>query len=191
MRKLAIILSSLSVLLLALPASALTYKTVSRVNGTAAEAVWESVDGNVVTDTYVAADVTNLGSEVYLEVDTFNTETSDFTCKNAYVLTPDASLFTVNKLNSATLNPVTVELYDCFTLEDMGSTTVQANWTGAGKTVKQSVVFRTRGGFSETFKSTSVLRNASATGSLNSVDLGSSFLADLVQFKQMDMTRVK
>ncbi len=193
MKKIITILSISAFLLTALPAHALIYKSVLRVNGTAAEAFWESVSGPIVAYTYVVADVTNLGSDVYLEVGTYDTDLSEFvSCNFGYLFTSSTSVFTVNKLNTATLNPTSIELYDCFTWESAGTSTVAADWVGVGKTQKGRFSFKSKStGFSEMFKSSSTFRSASATGSLNSSPLGTALFADMVQFKYMDLFKVK
>ena len=186
------VLSVSAVLFSAAPASALTEHYMTRTSGTGAIADWQSEDGDVYTDTYVQANKTKSGTDIYVSICTYNEETEDSSCQEGYRFTT-GNEFSFKKLDSATLSPVSVDLYDDYGYGDYVRTiTVQVNWTGFGKTSKGRFQYRqSYDGFSMRTSEQSTVRNASATGAVDAVSLGAAAYAQMGQFKSIDTLRIK
>src|SRR5258708_6633617 len=133
---LAAALSALLVVLTAAPVSASTTTYLSRSNGTAAVADWQAPDGDITQDAFVQAEKTRLGTDVFVSLCDFNNVTLDVSCRAGFLSTTD-NVFSYSRLDSATLAPVEIELYDDFGYGNpSGTVTVQANWTCSGKAQK-------------------------------------------------------
>jgi|GEM_PF-4224091 len=186
------IAAALGILFAATPVSASTTHYITRTNGNAASADWQSVNGDITTDSYVEVDQTKAGTDVFVSLCTYNEATEEGSCQAGY--SPAANnVFTVNKLNSAALSPVQVQLYDDYGYGNPTSVvTVQASWTGSGKTQKGRFQYKQSfGGFTEITDGQSTLRNASASGSIDGTDLGPSSYGELVQFRTLDLLKIK
>jgi hypothetical protein len=191
MRKIYTLVFALMVLLsVTMSAAALESKTIYRQNGVAAVASWsdETPDGTTFTD--LQADETNGGTDVFVFI---NTPT---TFKSGSILTQEDVFEINNKLTTATLSPVQMSLsiFNSSTGEFIGeeTITIQAQWTGVGDLTKSSSKFMSKSGeFTEKFSDSSIIRDASATGSINGQELGISDFAELIKFKSASMTMEK
>jgi hypothetical protein len=105
----------------------------------------------------------------------------------------DPNVFEIdNKLASATLSPVTMEVI----ISDESSNpigtaeiTVQATWEGIGDILTQKSKFKEDlDGFSLKIKGSDESRRAIAEGSIDNADLGTADVANLFAFKQVTMT---
>ena len=192
MKKIYAITFALMVLLtMAMSAEALQYKTISRSNGVAADASWTETDGDVTTDTYLYVTETDDGTDISLYIYTYDTMTGTWSDKSGYMYTQDDVFSMDKKLNSASLSDVQIEVYDWYTGESE-TMTVSADWTGTGKITKSS--YKSMSKYDDYVwrsSDSSSYRSAIATGSINGDDLGSSYSATLIKFKQayMDMEK--
>lgn len=190
MRKSYTILLALVVLLsTAMSVQALESKTIERHNGASASADWSETNGDITTYTYLSVTETDDGTDIYVSTYTYG---SDFwSDKSGYMFTED-NVFTINKkLNSASLSDVEINVNDWNT----GLTetlTVKADWIGKGDVSGGSYTSRSQSG-NYVWKSSdsSKYRDASATGSINGLDLGASSYASLSNFKNAYMSMEK
>jgi hypothetical protein len=169
--------------------------TVVRTSGVSAQAAWTSQTGNIVTDTFIDAVKTKVGTDVYVTVCTYNVHNDDsYECKNGYTIAPSNAL-SVNKLNTATLSAVSVDLYeydyDNYEANFVNTVTVSASWTGYGQVQKGSYRYRSSfDGYTFSYSSSTAYRSATATGTINGSNLGSAVYGEILQFKSMDSSRV-
>jgi hypothetical protein len=164
-------------------AAALDSKTIFRQNGNAADASWSSPDGSTFTGLSVSK--TDDGTDVFVFIST------PTTFKFGFIFTQEDVFDINNKLTTATLSPVKVDLFDLST-GTVETITIQAQWTGFGDLTKSSSKFTSKSGeFVEKFSDSSTIRAATATGSINGQDLGTSDFADLINFKSASITMEK
>lgn len=106
----------------------------------------------------------------------------------------DQNVFdTDKKLESASLSPVTMQVFE---LDEFGNVideaqiTIQVTWEGTGDTFTQRVNEHESEGkhFRLHFKNTFFGRQATAEGSINNVNLGTTEAAELSTFKRMIMS---
>ena len=125
------------------------------------------------------------GVDVYVSDCDYNLVTEVSSCQFGSLFTTDKSVFTVNKLNSATLAPVSVELFDD-SWNPVGPVVVEANLTGVGPTQKgNNKVQETYDGLKISYKGQYTYRNALVNSVLDGNDLGETSYGGLVQFKSM------
>ncbi|KCZ72568.1 hypothetical protein ANME2D_00997 [Candidatus Methanoperedens nitroreducens] len=187
MKKLYALVFALMLLLsTSISAVALESKTIYRQNGAAAYAVWSETAGDVYTDKFLSVTKTNDGTDIYVSICTFSTE-GDYSCKWGYKFTPEA-VFDINKkLESATLSTVQVDLYDWYS-PAMETVTIQAQWTGTGDATKGSYkVISKYGDYTSKYSDRSTFREATATGSIDDQELGTSDFGAMVNFKSAYM----
>ncbi len=164
-------------------ATALEFKTITRQNGEAADASWSTPDGSNFTG--LSAMKTNDGTDIFVFIST------PTTFKIGSKLTQEDVFDIDKKLTTATLSPVEVELFDLNTGE-VENITIQAQWTGVGDLTRGSSKFTSKSGeFIAKFSDSSSIREAAATGSINSQDLGTSNFGELIKFKSASMTMQK
>ncbi len=190
MRKSYTILLALVVLLFtAMSVQALESKTIERHNGESASANWYEISGDTTTSTYLSVAESNYGTDVYVEIYTYGPCSESW--KSGYMCTQDNVFKASKKLNSASLSEVQVEVYDCYTGETE-ILTIQADWVGQGDISTGSYTSRSKSGdyISRTSESSSY-RDASATGSVDGLDLGISSYASLSNFKNAYMSMTK
>ncbi len=171
-------------------AAALESKTIFRQSGVAAVASWSDETPDGTTFTGLAADETNDGTDVFVFIDT------PTTFKFGSIFTQEDVFDINNKLTTATLSPVQMNLsvFNSSTEEFIGeeTITIQAQWTGVGDLTKNSFKFMSKSDeFTAKFSDSSTIRDASATGSINSQELGTSDFAELIKFKSASMTMEK
>lgn len=185
MRKLFSVTLALIVLLLfATSVQALESKTIQRDNGDSADASWSTTDCNLITNTYLSAVKSNDGTNIYLEIYTWDT-TTGATVSDEYgsMFTTDDVFSMDKKLNSASLFEVPINVYNWYTGE-VKTFNVTADWTGTGEVQKGSYTsVSTSGDYRFKSTSSSTYRTATATGSINNNDLGQNSFADLNKFK--------
>ncbi len=175
-------------------ATALEQKTMDRQNGMAAFADWtETTPAGLTTDTSVSVTQSNDGTDIYLSVCSF--DNVNWSCKSGYKFTQDSVFSIDKKLDSANLKSVQIDFYQwtcdetgmCWETPD-GTATIEANWAGYGDVSKGSSKYISRSGdFISKYSDSSSVREATATGTLDSVELGPSNFGGLVIFKYASM----
>lgn len=171
-------------------AQALEEKTIYRQNGESAFAAWYEQTPDGSTDKSVNVMKTDDGTDIYVSICSSDMD-GYYTCKSGYSFTTD-NVFTIDKkLGSATLSAINVDVYD-WNNPVVETVTVQAEWAGTGDAVKGS--FKTTSKFGDyvsKYSSSSTQREATATGSLNGVELGVSTYGGMVTFRDASMWMVK
>jgi hypothetical protein len=201
MRKLYTVIFALTVLLsTSVSVNAMEYKEVSRQDGAYAFADWTETNGNVTTYTYLSVDETNDGTYVHVSMYTYDSETGYYSDKWGSMNTQDDVFSIDKKLDSASLSQVEIVLYEQYYDEtegyymskEAGTLNVKADWTGIGDLSKGSFKYTSKDG-DYAFRSTdsSLSRDASVTGSINGIDLGSQYYASMVSFKSAYMSMEK
>jgi hypothetical protein len=190
MRKSYVILFTLVVLLsTAMSVQAMEFKIIERSNGASASADWYETNGDMTTDKYLSVTETDDGTDIYLEIYTYGPDY--WSGKSGYMCTQDDVFSIDKKLNSASLSEVEIEVCDW----DAGvseTLTVNADWIGKGGISRDSYTSRSQSG-NYVWKSSgsSKYRDASATCSINGLDLGASSYASLSNFKSAYMSMEK
>lgn len=190
MRKLYKLSLALVVLLsMAMSAQALESKTIDRQNGASASANWDEINCDITTSKYLYVTETDDGTDIYMEIYTYGPDY--WSGKSGYMCTQDDVFSIDKKLNSASLSDVEIEVYDW----DTGvseTLTVNADWIGKGDISRDSYTSRSQSG-NYVWKSSdsSKYRDASATCSINGLDLGASSYASLSNFKNAYMSMEK
>jgi hypothetical protein len=166
-------------------------KVIERNQGKQAFAFWDDISVEVRgIGTVVSAhfDVIETEQDTILYVILF-TEDGNFADG---LTTIDPNAFDIDKkLTTATLSPVKIEVvkYDEFSNEiGRAEITIQATWEGTGElsTEKDKGHFKSEN-FREHFAQSSQFRDATAEGSINDVNLGTSDFAELLAFKLVDI----
>lgn len=176
----------------AMSVQAMESKTMERQNGAHAYASWNQ--GSCYTDLSVTE--TDDGTEIYV----FNEGSggpfsgSGFNPKSGYLFTKDDVFKVNNKLKSASLSEVQIDVYDVYTGEKK-TCTVQADWTGEGDISTGSSSYTSKNG-DYRFKSSesSSYRDASVIGSINGYNLGVKpclSFASLSNFESASITMEK
>jgi hypothetical protein len=199
MRKLYVVALALIILLsVTMSAVALTSKTIYRQNGESASASWTAEALDFTTETYLSVTQSDVGNDIYISICTYDMSGSYLSCKSGYKLTPENVFSMHKKLNSAKLESVEIELsqWNCDengcweTFE--GIATIEATWTGTGDVSKNSYKWTDKyGGFISRGSSSSSYREATAEGTLNNVELGTSNFGGVTKFKYADMQMQK
>lgn len=181
MKKLYVIAFALMVLLsVTLIALALEYKQKTLNNGGSASATWSDSITNSDLGVY-----TSQGQTFF-----YFTACDSESCK--YGTPIGKVVLDINKqLKTATLSPVKIQLYDINTgINEI--VTIQAQWTGVGDTTKGSYTTTSKSGdYTSKFSSDTAYRSATATGAINSLQLGTSQSATISWFKSVDIITVK
>ncbi len=169
---------------------ALEEKTIYRQNGESAFAAWYEQTPDGSTDKSVNVMRTDDGTDIYVSICSSDAN-GFYTCKSGYTFTTD-DVFTMDKkLGSATLSAISVDVYD-WNSPVVETITIQADWTGIGDAVKGSFKTTSKSGdYVSKYSSSSIQREATATGSLNGDELGSSTYGGMVTFKDASMWMVK
>ncbi len=171
-------------------AEALQEKSIYRQNGESADAVWYEQTPDSSSEKYVNVMKTDRGADIYVSICSSD-EYGYYTCKWGYTFTTE-NVFTMDKkLGSATLSAINVDVYD-WNSAVVETITVQAEWTGIGDATKGSYKYTSRNGdYVSKYSSSSTMREAIATGSLNDAELGTSTYGSIVNFKDASMWMVK
>jgi hypothetical protein len=167
-------------------------KVIVRDQVTGADAGWDDIN----------VEVPEVGTVQFATLEVFETEagtnivvqlaTEEGNIAEGFT-TIDPNVFEIdNKLTSATLSPVTIEVI----ISDESSNpigtaeiTVQATWEGIGDILTQKSKFKEDlDGFSQKVKGSDESRRAIAEGSIDNADLGTADVANLFAFKQVTMT---
>ncbi len=184
MRKICTLGFVLMVLLsMTMSATALEFKQKTLNNGDGGAASWS--DGS--TNTFLNVFETQGETDIFVDICT-----ADFSsCKFGFIFTMDNVFDVDKKLNTATLSPVKIDLFD-FNTGTIETITIQAQWTGVGDLTKSSFKETTKSGdFTAKFSDDTVFRDASATGSINGQDLRTSQKAQLFEFKSVSIITIK
>jgi hypothetical protein len=167
-------------------------KVIERNQGIGGVAEWTDISIEVPgVGTVVFAGLrvfeTAEGTDIFVELITEEGNFADgFT-------TIDQNVFDANKkLTSATLSPVTIEVVvfdEDFNVIGTAEITIQATWEGIGDVSTTKINIHSEfDGFSEKFKGSFQVREATAEGSINNENLGTADFAELRAFKQVVMT---
>lgn len=186
MRKVFSVTFALIVLLsFATSVQALESKTIQRDNGDSAWASWSNATCcDQITNTYLSAVESDDGTDIYLEIYTWNTTTGETVSDEYGSMFTTHDVFSIDKkLNSASLSEVPINVYNWYTGE-VKTLNVTANWTGTGEVQKgSSTSVSTSGDYRFKSTSSSTYRTATATGSVNNNNLGQINVAGLNKFK--------
>jgi len=180
---------------LTISAEAFDSKSIYRDEGMGASAGWSENYNGLYNDKYINVMETDDGTDISVYISTYDEDTEFWSDKWGYMFTQE-DVFTIDKkLESATLSPVDIELYayiydsntDTYTYT-VETVIIAAQWTGDGDLMKSSStsIFRYDDFFSK-YSDKSSFREATATGSINEVDLGPSDYGELVKFKSVSM----
>ena len=188
MKKLVTGLFVLMVLLsLAISAEAFESKSIYRDEGVAAYASWSEYTDGVHTDKFIQATTSNDGTDIYVSIWTYDENTGDWSDKWGYMFTQENVFKINNKLKSATLSPVEIELYD-WNMGTVETINIAAQWTCAGDVTESSYKYISKyDDFMSKYSDKSSFREATATGSINDEDLGTSDYGELIKFKSVSM----
>ncbi|MCC4767648.1 hypothetical protein FXW07_13810 [Methanosarcina sp. DH1] len=190
MRKLYIMCFTLIVLLsTSMSVQAMESKTIERQSGSSAYANWYETNGDVTTYTYMSVTETDDGTDICLDI---YTSGPDYCSEKwGYMFTEDDVFSIDKKLNSASLSDIELEVTDWNTGET-DTVTVGADWTGTGEiSTGSSTSKSTTGDYVWRSSENSKYRGASATGSINGMDLGISTDASMSNFKSAYMSMEK
>ncbi len=192
MKKLNTLVFALMVLLsITISATAMDYKTINRQNGVSAYADWTDTNGDVSTYTDLFVMKTDDGTDIGVSICTYDTVTGISSCKSGYKLTQDNVFSIDQKLNSAGLSEVDIDVYDWNT-GTAETLKVKAGWTGTGDAAKGSFKYTSKyGDYTMKGSSSSISREATAAGSINGNDLGTSDFGGLAKFKSAYMEMKK
>lgn len=172
---------------LAISAEAFESKEIYRNEGTAAYASWSEYTEGVYTDKFIQATTSNDGTDIFVYIWTYDENTGDWSDKWGYMFTQEDVFEIDKKLESATLSPVDIELFDWNT-GTVETITIAAQWTGEGDVMKSSFKDISKyDDFMSKYSDKSSFREATATGSINDEDLGTSDYGELIKFKSVSM----
>jgi len=190
MRKLCTALLTLVVLISTTTSvEALESKTIERHNGASAYAEWYEINNNATTYTYLSVTETNDGTDIY--VSTYKYGPDYWSEKSGYMFTEDDVFSIDKKLNSASLSEINIDVNNWYTGET-DTVTIGADWTGTGEiSTGTSTSKSTTGDYVWRSSENSKYRGASATGSINGLDLGISTDASMSNFKSAYMSMEK
>jgi hypothetical protein len=168
-------------------------KVIERQQGVAGSATWNDI----------SLDVPGIGTVVYADLFVIESEwgitdiavfliTEEGNFVEAFTTTDQNVFDTDKKLTSATLSPVT---YEVFVFDEFGNfiqtseITIQATWEGTGDLNKQRFSLHEKSDdFSVKSKDKVLFREATAEASINNANLGTSDDANFYAFKNVVMT---
>ena len=172
---------------LAISAEAFESKEIYRDEGMAAYASWYEYSDGVNTEKFIQATKSNDGTDIFVYIWTYDENTGDWSDKWGYMFTQEDVFEIDKKLESATLSPVDIELFDWNT-GTVETITIAAQWTGEGDVMKSSFKHISKyDDFMSKYSDKSSFREATATGSINDEDLGTSDYGELIKFKSVSM----
>jgi len=181
------VLMFMVLLSLAISAEAFESKEIIREEGMAAYAVWSEYTDGVYTDKFIQATTSNDGTDIFVYVWTYDENTGVWSDKFGHMFTQEDVFEIDNKLESATLSPVEIEVYDWNT-GTVETITIAAQWTGEGDVIKSKSKYISKyDDFMSKYSDNSMFREATATGSINGEDLGTSDFGELIKFKSVSM----
>jgi len=158
-----------------------------RFHGTFAEAAWETSTSNTVTDTYSVAQSSKTGDELFVDQFTANLDDQgNFTGgTDTFVdVTTGFSFGMTSRLRSAQVSGRGIPATSCTFDQDFNqigcsdtTISVDASWTGVGPIAHETFHDHFRSdGFSENDHFTGTARNATATGTIGGISLGTDAL---------------
>ena len=152
----------------------------------------------MTTETLLSVTKSDIGTDIYLSICT-NDITGIWSCKSGGMVPQDNVFSMDNKLDSASLKAVQIDLYQwncdetgmCWETP-AGTATIEATWAGTGKVSKDSYKWKsTNGDFIAKGSSGSSSRMAAAEGTINNEELGTSNFGGLAKFKSVDMQMIE
>lgn len=193
-----IIFALIALLSMTMSVQALESKEIVRQNGAYASADWVETNDGVTTYTCLSVTETNDGTDIYVSMWTYDEVTGDSSDKYGYMFTEDDVFSIDKKLNSASLSEVEIVVDEWYYNEmgeytyETGTMTVGADWIGIGDTSRGSYKYVSKDG-DYVFRSTenSLFREATVTGLIDGINLGSQSSASLVKFKTASMNMKK
>jgi hypothetical protein len=185
------VLALMVLLSLAVSAEAFESKVIYRDEGMGAYAGWYDYANNVSSDKFIQVMETDDGTDIYVYCWTYDENTGIWSDKSGYLFTQE-DVFRINKkLESATLSPVEIELFDWNT-GTSETITVAAQWTGVGDVeISSSKYISKYEDFMSKYSDKSLFREATATGSVDGQELGTSDFGLMVKFKSVSMSMEK
>lgn len=177
---------------------ALQQKIINRQNGESAYADWTKTTGDLTTDTFLWVAKSNVGTDILMYICTYDI-TGSGSCKSGGIITQDNVFGMDKKLGSASLESVQIDLFEWICDENgmcsqtpAGTANIGATWTGTGKVSMGSYKWMSRdGNYMAKGSSSSSSRTATALGTLNNEELGTSAFGGMAKFKSMDMQIIK
>ena len=193
-----IIFALIALLSMTMSVQALESKEIVRQNGAYASADWVETNDGVTTYTCLSVTETNDGTDIYVSMWTYDEVTGYSSDKYGYMFTEDDVFSIDKKLNSASLSEVEIVVDEWYYNEmgeytyETGTMTVGADWIGIGDTSRGSYKYVSKDG-DYVFRSTenSLFREATVTGLIDGINLGSQSSASLVKFKTASMNMKK
>ena len=177
---------------------ALQQKMIYRQNGVSAYADWTKTTGDLTTDTFLSVTQSNIGTDISMSICTYDI-TGNWSCKSGYMFTQDNVFSMDKKLDSASLKAVQIDLFYRICDENgmcsqtpAGTANIEATWTATGKVSTGSYKWMSKdGNYMEKGSSSSSSRTATAQGTLNNEELGTSAFGGMAKFKSVDMWLTK
>jgi len=172
-------------------------KTINRQNGMQAYAEWiQDTSIDKMSDTILSVTQSNVGTDIYLSI--CKSTLVGYSCKSGELITQDNVFSMDKKLDSASLKTVQIPLLEWKCVDDVcsstpaGTATIEATWTATGKVSTGSYKWMSKdGNFIAKGSSSSSSRTATAQGTLNDEELGTSNFGGLAKFKSVDMWMTK
>jgi hypothetical protein len=177
---------------------ALQQKTINRQNGVSAYADWTKTTGDLTTDTLLSVTQSDIGTDIWMYICTYDI-TGNGSCKSGEIITQENVFSMDKKLDSASLKAVQIELSEWICDENgmclqtpAGTANIEATWTAIGKVSTGSYKWMSKdGNYIAKGSSSSSSRMATAQGTLNNEDLGTSAFGGMAKFKSVDMQMIK
>ncbi len=187
MKKLGIVIAFLVMLSVAIGATALTSKSITRDNGISAYGWWSNTTDNGYQYTNLVVVENNKGTDIYVSACNFDNQ-GNGGCRDGFAFTTDDVFAVDKKLNSATLSTVIVDMINWNTGE-MTSVPVQASWTGNGDlTRSNSRSISKSSDFIFKFTGKLEYRTAIVTATLDGTDLGTGGYGEIDKFDNAYMS---
>lgn len=178
---------ALGVMLVPLATSAAApYKDMFRTNGNGAVAEWYTENEGMGQYAFVLADSSDQGLFVGVQTCSINLVTYEASCWTGFAFPESSSFMMDKKMNTASLAPIMVELWDDTGL-NMQTVEVMVDWTGMGSTYKSKTnVISKYGTFKENYHDRATLRDADATGSIDGMDLEGLLYSQMASYRVAD-----
>jgi len=162
-----------------------------------AYADWIKTTDDLMTETLLSVTQSDIGTDIWMYICTYDI-TGNGSCKSGEIITQDNVFSMDKKLESASLKSVQIELYQwncdasgCWETP-AGIATIEATWSGTGTISKGSYKWMSKDdNYMAKGSSSSSSRTATAQGTLNNKELGTSAFGGMANFKSVDMQMIK
>jgi hypothetical protein len=191
MKTMNIVVALLVMLSLTISATALETKSMTRENGVSAYASWSNTVADGQEYTYLSVMKTDKGTDLYMDI-CIADMSGNYNCMYGFGFTQE-DVFTMDKyMDSATLSSVNIDLFNSSTGMIEKTVQVQASWTGVGDVTKGSSHYISKfGDYTYKFSDSVSFRQATATGTLDGNELGTSVFGEMDKFKRASMSMEK